>query len=495
MSSDSKTRLSSTYSTSTLVIGNGTSSGNGNGHGRHIDVEEANNSFFYRAFLKLWSERRFVAKAAAIGLVFATAVAFIMRPRYEAITRLMPPEKQGLQALAALPLLAGGGGGSSDDKSGGGGGVGALAGGLMSDALGLKSSGALMIGVLRSDTVEDRLIDQFDLRKVYGHRYYKETRQELEDHTDIKEDRKSGIIAITVEDKSPQRAADLARAYTNELNSMLSRLSTSAAGKERAFIEERLKTVKHDLDQATVELSQFSSANTTLDVKEQAKAMVESAANLQGQLIAAEANLSSLQQVYTNNNVRVRSAEAQVQQLRKQLAEMRGTDQSLTPQGDATDGKADDALYPSIRKLPILGIKYADLYRRAKIQEVIFEVLSKQYEMAKVQEAKELPTVRVLDEPMVPERKARPHRLLMMLGGLLLGAFFSSFYVIGRYRWETLSPVHTAKVFGERIHSGLREDVALARTRIPKLRTRKTQEQTASPQEDIPETLTGTTGD
>src|SRR5262249_53937651 len=150
------------------------------------------------------------------------------------------------------------------------------------------------------------------------------------------------------------------------------------------FIEERLKNVKHDLDQATVELSQFSSANTTLDVKEQAKAMVESAASLQGQLIAAQAYLSSLEQVYTSNNVRVRSAQAQVQELRKQLLALRGNDESGTGQSSPPGSGIEDQLYPSIRKLPLLGVKYAELYRRAKIQEAIFEALSKQYEMSKI---------------------------------------------------------------------------------------------------------------
>jgi capsule polysaccharide export protein KpsE/RkpR len=460
MSSESK--LSSTiYSTGPALTPHGTPT---NGHDRVLELNPSPATRMAKTLLQLWMARRFVAKAAVIGLVFATVAAFIMRPRYDAFTRLMPPEKSGLAALAELPLLAGGGGGDEKDS---GGGAGALAGGLVSSALGLKSSGALLIGVLRSRTVEDRMIDKFDLLNVYHCRYYKNAREKLEDATDIQEDRKSGIITITVEDKSPQRAADMARAYDAELNSMLARLSTSAAGKERAFIEERLKTVKSDLDQATTELSQFSSQNTTLDVKEQAKAMVESAANLQGELISSEAYLSSLEQIYTENNVRVHAARAKVTELRKQLAGLRGS--AASAGDDPANANTEDLLYPSIRRLPILGIKYADLYRKAKIQEVIFEVLSKQYEMAKIQEAKELPTVRVLDEPKVPERKARPHRLLIMLGGLFLGAFFASSYVVGHYTWESLPLDHPAKAYGLMMGAGVADDIAALRARLPRM--------------------------
>src|SRR6185312_14547545 len=120
------------------------------------------------------------------------------------------------------------------------------------------------------------------------------------------------------------------------------------------------------------------------------KAMVDAAAALQGQLIAAQAQLSGLQQIYTDNNVRVRAAEAHVEELQKKLNELGGA-------GTQSDLESNNSLYPSIRKLPLLGVTYADLYRQTKIQETVYELLTQQYELAKMQEAKEIPTVKVLD--------------------------------------------------------------------------------------------------
>src|SRR5207302_7692959 len=131
------------------------------------------------------------------------------------------------------------------------------------DLLGVKSSGSLFIGVLRSQTAQDRLVEQFDLRKVYGKRLVMDTRTKLDENTSISEDRKSGIITISVTDHSPQRAAALANAYVDQLNTLVSELSTSSAHRERVFLEERLKVAKRDLDEAVNGLAQLSSKNNT----------------------------------------------------------------------------------------------------------------------------------------------------------------------------------------------------------------------------------------
>ena len=121
--------------------------------------------------------------------------------------------------------------------------------------------------------------------------------------------------------------------------------------------------------------------------------MVEAAATLQGQLIAAESELQGLKQIYTDSNPRVRSLNARVDELKRQLDKLGGKGESMTEASD----QPGDSLYPSIRKLPLLGVTYADLYRRTMIQEAVLETLTKEYEIAKVQEAKEIPTVKVLD--------------------------------------------------------------------------------------------------
>src|SRR4029077_10418330 len=325
-----------------------------------------------------------------------------------------------------------------------GNGLGAVAG----DLLGIKSSGALFIGVLRSQTSQNRLIQQFDLRKVYGKRLFIDARTTLDENTSISEDRKSGIITISVTDRNPQRAAALASAYVDQLNSLVSELSTSSAHRERVFLEERLKVAKQDLDDASNQLAQFSSKNNTLDIQQEGKAMLDAAGTIAGEMITAQSQLEGLRQIYTDDNPRVRSLNARVGELRKQLAKLGGT-QITGPDGgrsfasqsaDAAPAQTSGLPYPTIRSLPLLGAKYADYYRRAKIQETVYELLTEQYELAKVQEAKETPSVKVLDPARIPERKSFPPRLVIMLLGTFLVSASSVVWVLGAARWEEIDP-------------------------------------------------------
>src|SRR6185312_8644126 len=138
---------------------------------------------------------------------------------------------------------------------------------------------------------------------------------------------------------------------------------------------------------------------------------------LEGQLIGAQTELESLRQIYADGNVRVRSTQAKVDELRHQLEKMGGKFDSNVPTGTSRD---DQSMYPSIRRLPLLGVKYADLYRATKVEEAVFETLTQEYELAKVQEAKETPSVKVLDPPNIPEKKSYPPRLLVMVLGTML---------------------------------------------------------------------------
>jgi uncharacterized protein involved in exopolysaccharide biosynthesis len=382
---------------------------------------------------QLWEERRFLLRLAVIGLALFTLVAFLIPARYESVTRLMPPDSGNSAGMTLLAAATG----RSD----------ALAG-MGADLLGLKSSGALFIGVLQSRSVEDALIRRFDLRKVYWDSRWEDTRQDLERYTSISEDRKSGIIEIRVRDRSRERAQAMGEAYVEELDRVIATVATSSARREREFLETRLKAVKQDLDQAANDFSQFASKNTAIDIPAQGKAMVEAAARLQGELIAAESEQRGLEQVYTANNVRVRSVQARIGELRRQLDMMGGKDIGTS----AAAGSSDD-LYPSIRKLPLLGVTYADLYRRTKIEEAVFETLTKQYEVAKVQEAKEIPSVKVLDAANYPERRASPPRLLIMLLGLMLSAFVGFAWILGNAIWQQTDSNDPRKVFAGEIFS------------------------------------------
>jgi uncharacterized protein involved in exopolysaccharide biosynthesis len=302
---------------------------------------------------------------------------------------------------------------------------------------------------------------------VYRVRLLKDAREELASNTMITDDRKSGIISVTVVDKSPERAAAMARAYVEELDRLTAELTTSAAHRERVFLEGRLQSIKQELDVDARELSDFSTKNNTLDVNEQGKAMVMAAANLEGELIATEAELGSAKQIYSDNNYRVRSLQARASELRRQLGNVVGTTHSGASAAEST---SDSGMMVPINKLPKLAVTYYDLFRRVKIQEAVFETLTKQYELAKVEEAKEIPVVRVLDLANVPERKSGPHRLMIMLAGGVLGCMLCSIYLLASSRWHVMGATDPTRVLASEFKSGILEDFRSIRDRFPKLK-------------------------
>jgi len=406
----------------------------------------------------VWENRRFILRFALKAVLVFVAIAFLIPPGYDSVTRLMPPDTHNSSMMSMLATLTGKG---TDSLAG-----------YAGDLLGVKSSGALFIGVLHSTTVQDALIRRFDLRKVYWVKRWEDARKKLESRSTFTEDRKSGIIEIRVRDRSPVRARQMAEAYVEELNRAVTTTSTSAARREREFLETRLNAVKVDLDRAAVDFSQFASKNTAIDITEQGKAMVEAAARLQCELIAAQAQRQGLEQIYTSNNIRVRTLDGQIRELRQQLNKLGGAGVDSSGAASTESPSSEDSLYPSIRKLPLLGVTYADLYRRTKIQGTVFETLTREYELAKVQEAKEIPSVSVLDPPSSPERRASPPRTLIIIMGFLLSLIAASAWVVGRKEWENGDAQDPRKVLTMKVWSELKSDSASLRNRTAMLSQR-----------------------
>jgi uncharacterized protein involved in exopolysaccharide biosynthesis len=395
----------------------------------------------------LWNQRRFLLRLAGLGLVLGIVVAFLIPNRYESVTRLMPPD-QSNSGMAMLSAALGGGR-SGGSESSGGGSIGAIAG----DMLGMKTSTDLFIGILQSRSVEDDLINKFDLRKAYHDRYFKDARDDLESKTDISSDRKSGIIKIRVTDRDPKRAAAMAGEYVAELDRLVAKVNTTSAHREREFLEGRLTEVQRDLESAEKQFSEFASKNTALDIPMQGKAMIEAAAALKGQLIVAQMELQGMRQIYTDNNVRVRGLQARVDEIQKQMQRLGGT--ADAPTGTSSQ-KDDQSIFPSIRRLPTLGVDYADLYRTSKVQEAVFETLTQEYELAKVQEAKETPSVKLIDPPDVPEKHSYPHRSWVILGGSFLFLLSGAVWILGTEHWGRIDAKDPGKAFVIEIASSLK---------------------------------------
>lgn len=394
----------------------------------------------------LWSHRRRLAQVAAISLVLSLAIAFLLPKRYTSTARIMPPSSS-TGGTALLAALAGRGTALA--------GLGSLAGGL----LGGGGNTALFIDLLRSGTVSGHLIDRFDLLHVYHSRYRIDAAKHLTRITKIVDDKKSGVITLTVTDSDPVRARDLAQAYLDELNQLVNRTNTSSARQERIFLERRLQGVRADLEKAQHQLGDFSSTNATIDIKEQARATVDAASRLDVQMIAEQSALNSLRQIYGDDNVRVRSAQARIAVLRGEMAKLGGSSEAPLADGKTaanSSGSVENSLYPPLRQLPRLAVPYADLYREVQVQEGVYQLLTQQYELARLQEAKDVPVVSVIDAPGIPEKKSFPPRLLLSL--ILTAAAVLAFCaaLLIRNQWRQVQANDPGKALAIEIVTGVR---------------------------------------
>ena len=390
----------------------------------------------------LWRHRGLLLRVGVISLVVTFGLVFLIPERFQAGARIMPPEHSGSDT-AMFAALAGRALGGD------------MLGGLAASLLGTHNTGSLFVDLLRCGSVTGRIVDRFQLMHVYGTRYHEDAARSLMHRTAIVQDKKSGVISLTVTDTDPRRARDLAQAYLDELNLLLNRTSTSSAHQERVFIEHRLDAVRHDLDRAQQAMSDFSSTHSTIDIREQTRATVDAAAKLQAELIVTQGELRSLEQIYGDQNVRVRAAEARVANLKREMAKLGGSSADLaSTSADPPPGAspaADPISYPPLRQLPRLAVPFANLYREVRVQENVFELLIQQYEIARIQEAKDIPVVSVIDAPGIPEKKSFPRRKLTTLIMTMLILAATSAWLIFRHHWNCLDAQDPRRVFAAEI--------------------------------------------
>jgi uncharacterized protein involved in exopolysaccharide biosynthesis len=362
----------------------------------------------------LWQRRKIVLRIVAAGIVCSLIYVLLLPNIFSSTATIMPPGNSSPYSnlLSAF--------------------AGPTAGSITSETLGLDTPGELYVAILQSRNVEDGLISRFNLMDYYHARLIADARNGLAGDTKVSSDVKSGVITVTVKARSAVLAANLANGYVDELNRVLTTNSTSSARRQREFLEERLKGIKKDLDDSSKALSQFSSKSKTIDVDTQAKSMVDQGLKLEGELIEGRSELASLRQVYSADNTRVKAAEARVAELEHQIELMGGVS------GATNQKNGGNSLYPTATELPTLGLTYADLDRKVKVDEELWATLTKQYEAAKVEEVKEIPTARVLDTGVTPEKKSAPTRWLIMVIGTFLSFLVGCFAVIGLERWREI---------------------------------------------------------
>jgi uncharacterized protein involved in exopolysaccharide biosynthesis len=375
-----------------------------------------------RSMRLCWAKRRTVSWIVGAGTLLSIAYSLLIPPMYTSSTTIMPPNSSS--SGSALINSLSGGANLSDSA--------ASAGSLL---LGLQTPGAEFVGILQSRTMKESLVKRFDLQKYYKAKLLEDACKALDGDTHIIENQKNGQISITVRAKSPVLAANIAKAYVEELDRLVALDSTSSARRERVFLESRIKEIRQDLDISSKDLSQFAAKNNTLDITNQGRAMIESSMKLQAELAYDSSQLAALQQEYSADNIRVRAANARVGELEKQLAMINGR----SAKAGSPTGAAKSTL-PSIGDLPSLGVSYEDLARRVTVDEAVWLALTKQLEMAKVQEAKEIPVVHVLDPPNIPGKKTSPVRSLIVISGFILSLLIAFISLNLASFWESMDP-------------------------------------------------------
>ncbi len=359
----------------------------------------------------------------ALGILISVLYAFSRPNVYTSTTTLMPPGDTSSFSNVMSVLSPS-----------------SAASELGSEAFGLETRGALFIAVMESRNVQDALINRLGLAHYYKAHSIEDARAALEGATKIEEDRKSGIITISVTAGNPVLASNMAQGYVDELNRVVTDNSTSAARRERVFLEGRVKDVKQKLDESAKELSQFSTKSGAIDIPSQTKSTVDEGLRLQAELIDGRSQLAALRQTYSEDNVKVRALEAHNAELQRELDKIGGM-----PQGSGDNTDTNKSPYPSADELPALGVTFYDLEREVRVEEELWEALTKQYEAAKVEEAEELPTVRVLDVANIPDRKSGPSRRLIVEIGALLSLVVAGMMVLVGVIWEQLDPEQEPK--------------------------------------------------
>ena len=337
----------------------------------------------------LAKHKKLVLGLPLLAAIITGGITLLMPNWYTATTKLLPPQQSQSNAVAILGQL------------------GALSGGA-SSALGLKNPSDIFVAMLKSRTVADAIIDRFKLKELYDQKYLQDARKTLANNVNISAAR-DGVITVEVDDKSPKRAADMANAYVEELEDLTRRLAVGEAGQRRLFFDQQLKQAKDDLTKAEAELTKFQVNKRVLNPQGQASLTISAAAGLQAQIAAKEVQLASLRSYATPENPDLLRAQEELSGLRSQLAKV----------GRGGSGDPGDVLL-SMGKAPQEGVEYLRRFRDVKYHETLFELLARQYEIAKIDEAKEATLIQVLDKAVLPERKSRPVRSRMVLLATLL---------------------------------------------------------------------------
>ncbi len=346
----------------------------------------------------LAKHKRLVLGVPVGASILAAIISLLLPNIYSGTTRILPPQQGGSAATALLNQLGGALGG-----------LGAAAGG----ALGITNPNDLYVGMLKSRTVADNLIARFDLNKLYDEKFQSDARKVLEKKTTITSG-KDGIIIIEVDDTDPKRAADVANAYVDELMKLTKVLAVTEASQRRLFFERQLVQAKDNLTEAEIVARQGLQKGGLAQVDAQGRSMIEVTARLRAQISAKEVQLGAMRTFAAEGNPELQRTQQELGALRRELSRIEGSSPIAAISGRDTAGNS--------------GLDNLGRLRDVKYYEFLYELLAKQYELAKIDEAKDATVIQVMDKAIEPDRKSKPKRALIFLLSTLAALFVSIFW-------------------------------------------------------------------
>jgi uncharacterized protein involved in exopolysaccharide biosynthesis len=347
-------------------------------------------------------EKKTILKFMLVTVALTALVVFAMKPMYTAQAMFIPPQSAPGSGMSQLT-----------SQLGSLGALGALGG--------IKSPGEVYLGILGSRTIADDLIKRFDLQKVYKIERASDTAKKLKSRSTFLAG-KDTLITISVEDHDAKRAADLANGYLDALYEQNGRLALTEASQRRLFFENQLEREKNALADAEVGLKKTEEQTGLISPIGQAQVVIDGIAQVRAQISSRQIQLSALQQAATDQNPDVIRLQTQIDGLQKQLQRL---------QNDSVAREPGNVL-PSTAKVPALALEYVRKEREVKYHEVLFTLIAKQYESARLDESKEAPLLQVVDRASVPDKKSGPQRLLLIVGAAFVGAFLGMGWILFR---------------------------------------------------------------
>jgi tyrosine-protein kinase Etk/Wzc len=359
---------------------------------------------------ELARRKRLIAIVTSVCALLGIVTSFLLPVRYTALTKLMPPQQtQSTSALLMTQLSSAG--------------VSPLA--AMAGGLGLKSPNDIYVGMLNSRPVADAIIRKFNLQTIYRDRDMTATRKELAEYTQIASE-KSGFISVSVTDRDRKRAADLANEYTQQLRLLTKSIALTEASQRRLFYENQLKDAKDALISSEASFERVQQEKGIVQPDAQARAIIQGLAEIRAQIAAKQVSIQAMRSYSTDRNPDLDIAAHELASLKQQAA-------SLEQRTHSTSGGG-----LRLRDVPDAGLDFLRTQHEVQYRQTLFDLLVKQYDAARLDEAKDAAVIQTVEPAIEPDRKSSPKRALITIASCLAGIFLGCLMALIQWRSQML---------------------------------------------------------